>query len=30
VRLSGWEFEVVEVEQHAITTVRIRRLADDD
>lgn len=26
VRLSGWEFEVAEIEQHAITTVRIRRL----
>lgn len=25
VRVSGWEFEVTEVEQHAITTVRIRR-----
>jgi putative hemolysin len=30
VRLSGWEFEVAEVEQHAITTVRIRRLPADD
>jgi putative hemolysin len=25
-RISGWEFAVAEVEQHAITTVRIRRL----
>jgi putative hemolysin len=27
VRVSGWEFEVIEVEQHAITTVRIRGVA---
>jgi len=30
VRVSGWEFEVTEIEQHAITTVRIRRLATND
>ncbi|MEV3935000.1 hemolysin family protein [Glycomyces sp. NPDC049804] len=30
VRLSGWEFEVADVEQHAITTVRVRRLAVGD
>lgn len=30
VRVSGWEFEVANVEQHAITTVRIRRLAPED
>lgn len=30
VRLSGWEFEVAEVGQHAITTVRIRRLSSED
>jgi putative hemolysin len=27
VRVSGWEFEVAEIEQHAITTVRIRKAA---
>jgi putative hemolysin len=30
VRLSGWEFEVADVEQHAIITVRVRRLAVGD
>jgi putative hemolysin len=30
IRLSGWEFEVAGVEQHAITTVRIRRLAPEE